>query len=72
VLRGRREFESRPDHGLVGKGCIRPLNMLWHWVIRGLCGFVILLLWCVTPPPPAPAPMRARARATQFARLVPQ
>ena len=45
-MESRDDFERRPDHGLVGKGCTRPLNVFWNWIICWLCGTVILLVWC--------------------------
>jgi hypothetical protein len=33
IGRSRDAFERAPDAGLLGKTCVRPLNLLWNWVI---------------------------------------
>jgi hypothetical protein len=39
----RREFEGRPDTGLIGKGVTRLFNLVWCYIIVGLFGTVLLV-----------------------------
>jgi hypothetical protein len=39
----RRDFENRPDTGLIGKGVTRLFNLIWCYIIVGLFGTVFLV-----------------------------
>jgi hypothetical protein len=41
----RREFEARPDSGLIGKGLTRVFNLVWCYIVVGLFGTLLLVIF---------------------------
>ncbi|XP_052759604.1 uncharacterized protein LOC128202638 [Mya arenaria] len=52
VRNSRKDFESTPDRGFLGKSCTRHLNRFWNYVCKGVCGSVLVVvsfpILCVT------------------------
>lgn len=44
ISKSRTDFESQPDSGFVGKGLSRHLNRVWNYLVKGLCGTVLLVV----------------------------
>merc|ERR1719370_1799194 len=45
ISKYRRQFESGPDTGVLGKSCSRPINVFWNYVVKGFFGSLILLIF---------------------------
>lgn len=38
IAKSRRDFESAPNEGFFGKGFVRPFNIVWNYVCKGVIG----------------------------------
>lgn len=45
VAESRAEFEALPDVGFLGKSCMRVFNVFWNYIIVGLCGTLLVVLF---------------------------
>jgi hypothetical protein len=45
VKSARDEFELKPDTGIISKDIGRFFNRVWNYVIRGMCGTILILLF---------------------------
>lgn len=46
IMESRRDFESKPDTGILGKGCTRIFNLFWNYLFRMLfLGTLLITLY---------------------------